>query len=123
MITRPIPGRTTVYRAKRLDNGKVVCVDADWLPETSKVVTEADYDLAKSLGWCDSPQEAMAQFEQEQIALGDASLERAYEDRHLSEAAQAEVQAIESTTIRHLPEIPEGPKKRGRPRKGTMVGG
>lgn len=116
-LTRPIPGRTTVYRAIKLATGKVVCVDAAHLQQTSKVVTEQDYDLAKSLGWSDSPHEAMTRFEAEEQALGDEANHRAYGERNMSELAKTEAQQVESRTIRHLPEIPEAPKKRGRPKK------
>ncbi len=111
--------RTTVFRALKLSNGKVVCVDAASLTQTTKVVNDQrEYDIALGQGWSASPQAAMERFEEEEQALGNAANLRAYDDRRLSPAAQAEAAAVESTTIRHLPEIPEAPKRgRGRPKK------
>ena len=110
-------GRTTVFKAIKLATGQVVCVHPHHLTETTKVVTEKDYDLAKSLGWCDSPQEALDRFEHEEQQIAADAMTRQYEDRTMSDRAQTEAQAVESTTVRHLPEIPEAPRKRGRPKK------
>lgn len=108
---------TTLFRALKTPQGRHVCVDTEYLSATTKVVkTEAEYLLAASLGWCDSPQEAMAQLEREQDALSNDAAVRAFDDRHLSEAAKAEAEAVESSTLAHLPEIPAAPK-RGRPKK------
>jgi hypothetical protein len=112
-----ILGRTTVFKAKKLANGKVVCIDVDELRETTKVVTAQDYDLAKSLGWCDSPKEALDRFEAEECQRGEDAAVRAYDDRRLSEQAKSEAERVESTTVRHIAEIPEAPRKRGRPKK------
>lgn len=102
-----------LYRAIRRPDGRIVCLDVAHLHETTKVVhTEPDYTLAKSLGWCDHPSDAMARKEAEEDEISTNAGIRAYDDRHLSEAARAEVEAVERRTIRHLPEIPEGPKKR-----------
>ncbi len=117
-VDRPILGRTTLFKAIKHANGKVVVLDVDTLTATTKVVTERDYDLSKSLGWCDSPADALAQFEHEEEAVGNDAAVRAFDDRHLSEAAKQEAEVVESRTVRHLPEIPEAPKK-GRVTKKT----
>jgi len=110
--------RTTVYKAILRPDGRHVVLDVDYLRTTTKVVaTEAEYLLAKSLGWTDGPQEAMERLEAEEDQRSTDAAARAYDDQHLSDAAKAEVEAVESATIRHLPEIPAGPKKRGRPKK------
>ena len=41
----------------------------------------------------------------------------------MSEPAQREVEAYEKTTPQHVPEMPEAPKKRGRPKKVTSDAG
>jgi hypothetical protein len=116
--------RTTLYKGVKRPDGKLVVLDVDYLTQTSKVVAHGSPEetLAKSLGWADSPQEAMARIEraEDQVAI-DAAVS-ASDDAHLSEKAQAEVLAYESTTLEHLPEIPEAPKKRGRPRKPPQEG-
>lgn len=110
--------RTMLYKAFKCANGRVVCVDADYLAHTTKIVSsQGEYDLSRSLGWCDDPQAALDQFEREECQLGEDAAVRAYDDRRLSDGAKTEAQQVESTTVRHLPDIPEAPKKRGRPKK------
>ena len=109
--------RTMIYKAHKLPNGRVVCLDSEYAAHTMKIVsTQGDYDLAKSLGLCDDPTEALAQFEAEECQLGEEAAVRAYDDRHLSERAKTEAEQVESTTVRHLTEIPTAPK-RGRPKR------
>ena len=50
--------------------------------------------------------------------LAKAAAERAFHEQRMSPQAQAEAEAVDLTTIKHLGEIPETPiKRRGRPRK------
>jgi hypothetical protein len=108
---------TTLYKAMRRPDGRYVCVDAEYLTRTSKVVrTEGEYLLARSLGWCDGPQEAMAQLEKEEDEASTNAGIRNFDDRHLSDKAKAEADAAVSDTIRHIADIPVAPKK-GRPKK------
>src|SRR5689334_18013409 len=111
--------RTTVYKALKRPDGRLVCIDLDYLTRTSKVVaSQRDYDIALGQGWVDDPQEAMRRLEAKEDAISEAAAVRAYDDRRMSDKAKAESEAIESTTVRHLTEIPEQPKRpRGRPRK------
>jgi hypothetical protein len=111
--------RTMVYKAVKLDNGKVVCVDVEQLHQTTKVVNnQREYDIALGQGWSVGPQQAMDRFEAEECELGEAAALRAYEDQHMSPAAQAEAAQVDATTVRHLAEIPVAPKRgRGRPKK------
>lgn len=103
--------RTTLYKAIRLPDGRYVCVHPDHIQQTSKVVTnEADYLILIGQGWTDHPLTAMAQLEAAEDAISTDAAVRAFDDRHLSESAKAAAEQIESTTIRHLPEIPEQPK-------------
>ena len=116
--------RTTIFRAVKRPDGKVVCVDTDYLQQTTKVVaTEGEYLILKGQGWTDDPQSAMDRFEEEEQALGRAAAERAYTDQTMSEAAQAEAVEYEKTTSRHVPEIPEVARKRGRPKKVVLTDG
>lgn len=108
--------RTTLYKAIRLPDGRHVCVHPDHIAQTSKVVTnEADYLILVGQGWVDHPVTAMERLEKSEDEISDNAAIRAFDDRHLSEAAQAEAERVESQTIRHLPDIPEGvkvPKRR-----------
>lgn len=110
---------TTLFKAIRRPDGRIVCIDTDYLTKTTKVVKdERDYVLAKSLGWCDHPSEALDRMNAEEDALSEAAALRHSDDAHMSPAALAEAAEVDATTIRHLPEIPIAPKRgRGRPRK------
>ena len=107
------PGHpTTLYRAMKLPNGQVVCVDLRVISQTSKVVRNSDeYYKAVGQGWCDHPNDALAQFERAEEAVGNAAAERAYRDLRMSEPAQREAEAYEKTVpLVHVPEIPEARK-------------
>lgn len=104
---------TTLFRALKLRTGKVVCVDASVIGETTKVVRNSDeYYKAKGQGWCDSPEDALELFESEEQAVGNAAAERAYADQFMSEPAQREADAYERTVTSHVPEIPDVPLRR-----------
>ncbi len=103
---------TTVYRALKLPNGKVVCADASVISQTSRVVRSSDeYYKAVGQGWVDHPDDALARFEAEEAAIGNAAAERAYYDLRMSEPAQREAEAYEKTVpLVHVPVIPEASK-------------
>lgn len=65
---------------------------------------------ATATGWVLHPQAALDRAQALLAERGTAAAERAWDDRHLSAAAQAEVAAIEAATAAHVPEIPAGPK-------------
>lgn len=111
---------TTLFRALKLPNGKVVCVDIEVLSHTTKVVRNSDeYYKAIGQGWVDgSPQDALDRFEAEEQAVSNEATYRAAEDLKMSEAAQKEVEAYEATTPQHVPEVPEVKRRPGRPKKG-----
>jgi hypothetical protein len=110
---------TTLYRALRRPDGRYVCIDLDYLTQTTKVVREiGDYYLAKSLGWCDHPSDALARLDAEEEQRANDAAVRNFDDRHLSERARAEADEAVSHTIRHVADIPVAPKRgRGRPKK------
>jgi hypothetical protein len=110
-VFRPYP--KMLYRGRTLSNGRLDV-------EQRIVADEAEERLATGLGWLPHPQEATDAELRRQEDLGTAAAERAFSDRHLSPAAQAEAAAIDETTATHLGEIPERPRRRpGRPRKQT----
>ena len=100
---------TTLYRALKLPNGLVVCVDATVIHKTSKVVRSSDeYYKAVGQGWCSHPREAIERFELDEQAVSNAAAERAYSDLRMSEPAQREAEAYEKTVpLVHVPVIPE----------------
>ena len=110
-------GRRTLYKAIKV-KGKLICVDAEYLDRTSKVFDNRDdYDFALANGWTDNPKTAVERLEAEEDAKSTNAAVRAYDDQGMSEKAIAESEVVESRTLEHLAEIPEWPKKRGRPRK------
>lgn len=81
------------------------------------VQNELEMSRAYEAGWRESPQEAVAHAEARDRDVSTAAAERAHADRHLSEAAQREVAQAEAAAEGHLAEIPERPRRRGRPPK------
>lgn len=80
------------------------------------VQNEQELAAALEMGWRKTQKEAMALREAKDCARSTAAAHRAYEDRNMSEAAQAEARAVEQSTEHHVAEVPvkRGP---GRPRK------
>lgn len=123
-----------VYRARRRPDGIVSVGEGDdaafggkmgaaetWTNGCQMIVrSEQEHQKAKENGWRDTQAEAIEAFEAKERKLGQAAAERAYEDRNMSEAAKAEVEAAESQTVEHLPEVPEK-RRRGRPRKNVAA--
>lgn len=119
-----------LYRAIRRPDGRHVVLDPDHMSHTTKIVdNDRDYDLAMSLGWVGHPVQALERLETAEDAVSTDAAIRAYDDRRLSPEAQQEAAVIESTTVRHLPEIPEVSdrtevqRRRGRPKKQVVTVG
>lgn len=131
-----------LYRANRRPDGKPSVNESDdrlfgnqpgaaeLFSNTCQMTVYSESELTKYLemGWRDHPKTAMEFFEEKEKAVGNAAAHRAFEDRKLSEKAQAEIKAAEDATAEHVPEIPRQPvrraakvvpAKRGRPRKGA----
>lgn len=61
---------------------------------------------------------ALEDYDKSQQTVAVAAAERAYHEQTMSQKAQAEAEAVDLTTIKHLGEIPVTPiKRRGRPKK------
>lgn len=107
--------RTTLFKAIKRRDGKLVCIDVDHLSATTKVVaSEREYEIAIGQGWAVSPQEAMTRLEEHEDWIATQAAYSASDDKSMSPAAQAEVSHLESHTLNHVLEIPEAPRKRGR---------
>ena len=81
------------------------------------VYSEGELAEALERGWRPTPSEALDRFEAKEKFIADAAAHRAHEDRGMSEAARAEVAKVEAATAEHVAEVPEAPRKRGRPSK------
>jgi len=116
-MSPPLP--TTLFKAIKAPNGKIVCVHPDHLLATTKVVrTLRDYEVAIGQGWAEHPDEALARLEAAEDDISLAAAVSAADDRRMSLPAQAEVADYGSDTIEHVLEIPEVSKRKpGRPRK------
>jgi hypothetical protein len=109
---------TTLFKAIKAPNGKIVCIHSDHLEATCRVArTLRDYEVMIGQGWCDDPQEAMRRKEASEDDIANQAAVAASDDKSMSQAAQDEVISYGSTTLEHVLEIPEAPRKRGRPRK------
>lgn len=124
-----------LYRAQRQPNGQVACMmdtplshnflDAQsyeralLLKETfdrtcQKVVdSEGAERMAKGQGWCESPADAMAQYDREQEAIFTAAAEVAYAAQGMSDQAKAELKAADDQTHEHVVDV-KPTKQRGR---------
>jgi len=119
-----------LYRASRRPNGQAACQLAppplnlfsgasavdEWQREmlaveafnvaNRKIVNdEAAERIAIGQGWCDSQTKAIDQYEQEQLAIGNAAAEAAAAVKRMSPSAQAEYAAAEEQTIEHVTDI------------------
>ena len=101
----------TLFRAMKVQ-GKVLCVDARVIGETTKIVRNSDeYHKAIGQGWCDDPEQAIARFDADEEAVSRAAAELAYQHLRMSAAAQREAEAYEATVpLVHVPVIPEASK-------------
>src|SRR5499427_203386 len=75
------------------------------------VGTEGEELLATGTGWLPRPDQAEAVETARQEQLGTDAAVRAWDDRRLSPAAQAEAAAFDASSAKHTPEIPEQPKR------------
>ena len=116
-----------MYRARERDNGKVMCGDP--LAATGEAVGEAfsrscqtvvndsdELDTSIKQGWYDTPDLALAGYENDQKSMADIAAMRHFSDQRMSETAKIEAKAADDATHLHVPSIP-APKKRGRPKR------
>ena len=63
---------------------------------------------------------ALEVLEQREFEIAELAANRAFHDRKMSDKAQLEAEKADSSTINHLPAIPETPvRRRGRPKKAA----
>ena len=82
------------------------------------VQDDAERSRAIEDGWRDTPDEAIAFVNARDDQVSQATAEREYADRNVSDAAKKEIRAAKDAVgNEHLPEIPEKPvRRRGRPK-------
>lgn len=85
--------------------------------ERREAASEVEAANLRSRGFGNGAAEGMALYEQRSKDVATAAAERAFTERTMSPQAQAEAAAVDAATIAHVPEIPETPKRRGRPKK------
>lgn len=104
-----------LYRAELADGGYRIA-------EFEIVKDEAGERIACGQGYAPTQEQALAQAEARQLEIAKLAANRVANERWMSDKAKAEAQAVDESTVNHLPEIPETPiKRRGRPKKDTPV--
>ena len=108
-----------LYRA--IEDGNQIILDD---PQHCRVIAHSADHEARLVrdGWCHSVPEAREAAEKAQEAIAEAAAERVFAEQRMSEMAQREAAAIDAAGAgRHVPEIPEAPRKRGRPSKADLA--
>jgi hypothetical protein len=90
---------------------------AEHFTATCQRVVNDEAEMARAIadGWRETQAQAMESAHARHFELAKQTAHRKWDDRNMSPAAQAEVAAIEEDFEDHLPEIPEQPRRRGRP--------
>ncbi len=84
-----------------------------WTSQCQKTVNnEAEMLKAMENGWRKHPREALEYLEAKDNAASNLTAERHYTDARMSELAQREAAAVDQTTLRQIPSIPEKPKRK-----------
>lgn len=98
-----------LYKAESADGGPRI---------NAKTIVhdESQERLAIGQGWCARQEDAIARVEDTLREAARLAANRAHNDKWMSEAARAEAQAHDETTIEHLPAIPETPIQRRQPK-------
>lgn len=104
------------------ERGQIVVAGAaeQWSRRNQLTVNdESEHRKALEAGWRNTPQEAMEFCEARDNIVSNLTAERHYTDARMSEPAQREAEAADlAAGLKHVPSIPEQPKKRrGRPPK------
>ena len=100
-----------LYQAELADGGPRIT-------GTRIVQDESQQRLALGQGWSLTQPEAYDAVGARHREFARLAAERTYTERWMSEAARQEAAEVDETTLAHVPEIPEAPK-RGRPKKAV----
>lgn len=99
-----------LYKASRAEGGPVVS-------DSKLVHSEAEEANSRSRGFCVGQDEAIAAIHAEDLEHAKLAANRSWEERRMSHHARSEAAIVDEASIQHVPEIPQTPVKRGRPRK------
>jgi hypothetical protein len=125
-----------IYKAVKTATGKVVCMpplpqpvgflspneyfqayaQAEAIQKQCFKLVDSDEALrvAKGQGWTESPDEAIAQFEREEQALGNAAAEAAFQAQRMSDKARIEFTRAQDDTMHHVADVVPDKKKKAR---------
>lgn len=82
------------------------------------VPDESQERIAFGQGWSETQEQAIAAVGAQELEFAKLAANRKFNEKWMSEKAQAEAQAADESTMQHLPVIPTTPiRKRGRPVK------
>ena len=123
-----------VYQARARENGKIMCGDplaavgdavGEAFARSCQQIVQNQEELDKSVkqGWYDTPDLALAGYEDTQKSMADVAAMRHFTDQRMSAVAQVEAKMADDATHEHLPSIPSTPvlRKRGRPKHVTVA--
>lgn len=85
------------------------------------VHTDDELRVAMNDGWCESPKDALAEYERGRKATADITAERHFTDKRMSPRAQAEAAAADEADGEHVASVPAPKKRRGRKPNAPMV--
>ena len=112
-----------VYRARRSERTRKPTVidpfDENWSMGNCLTVSDEDqFNRAVKDGYRATQAEAIDLFESDLDGLAEAAAQRVHSEQRMSEVAQREAAAVQAEAPhKHLGEIPEAPRRRGRPPK------
>lgn len=105
-----------IYRAMKLESGKVVCMDLDPITNEPRsacyriVKSNDELQRAQGEGWVSgSPKEALDAFERQEQALGQAAAEAIAAAK--SEKAKRELDEVSNLTMEHVADVTPSSKK------------
>ena len=129
-VYRPYP--KMLYRAQPLPNGQTACLAQAPNPYTferpeaferavlmvesfnrscTRIVSDEGQErIAIGQGWALDPKAAMAVYEQEQQAIGNAAAEAAYAAQGMTSKAREELKAADASTHQHVTDVKGGKK-------------
>ncbi len=96
-----------LYRAESAEGGPQI---SGWI-----LATNADHQRhLESQGWSDGQEQAIKRVHANDLEMARLAANRAHNDKWMSDKAKAEAQAVDETTMQHLPVIPETPVRKRR---------
>lgn len=93
-----------IYKAESFDGGPRI--------SAHKIVGDESAErIAIGQGWSLTQEQALERVHANQLEMAKLAANRAHNEKWMSDKAKAEAQAVDESTIAHLPSIPETPIK------------